>query len=86
MESDKKELSGKFSKQIETKSNRSRVVAGLLAIFLGGLGIHKFYLGKPIQGVIYLVFSWTTIPMIIAFIEGFYYFFMSDKSFESKYS
>ena len=35
-------------------SQKSKVVAGLLAIFLGGLGIHKFYLGYRVPGVIYL--------------------------------
>ncbi len=47
-----------------------KVVYALLAIFLGWLGIHKFYAGKPVQGIIYILFSWTGIPSIIAFIEG----------------
>ena len=47
-----------------------KVVYALLAIFLGWLGIHKFYAGKPVQGIIYILFSWTGIPAIIAFIEG----------------
>ena len=54
-----------------TKSNGfSSFTAALLAIFLGWLGIHKFYAGKPVQGIIYILFSWTGIPSIIAFIEG----------------
>jgi TM2 domain-containing membrane protein YozV len=47
-----------------------KVVYALLAIFLGWLGIHKFYAGKPVQGILYILFSWTGIPAIIAFIEG----------------
>lgn len=47
-----------------------KVVAGVLALLLGGIGIHKFYLGRTIQGVLFLIFSWTFIPGIIAFIEG----------------
>ncbi|BDR58121.1 TM2 domain-containing protein [Xylocopilactobacillus apicola] len=39
----------------------------LLALFFGGLGIHKFYAGFIGKGVLYLVFSWTFIPGIIAF-------------------
>lgn len=35
-------------------SSRSKVAAGLLAIFLGGLGIHKFYLGYLGPGLIIL--------------------------------
>lgn len=45
-------------------------VAVLLALFLGGLGIHKFYLGKTSLGIIYLLFFWTLIPGIIALIEA----------------
>ncbi|MCX4383178.1 MAG: TM2 domain-containing protein, partial [Parabacteroides distasonis] len=31
---------------------KSKTVAAVLAIFVGGLGIHKFYLGKTFQGVV----------------------------------
>ena len=41
----------------------------LLAFFLGGIGIHKFYAGHIILGFIYLIFCWTFIPGFIAFIE-----------------
>ena len=43
----------------------------LLAFFLGGLGIHKFYAGKTGAGIAYLLFCWTFIPGIIALIEFF---------------
>ncbi len=71
---------------IETKTNRNRVVAALLAIFLGGIGVHKFYLGKAGWGIIYFIFSWSFLPAIIGFFEGIVYLFMTDKEFESKYS
>lgn len=48
----------------------NKVVYVLLAIFFGGLGLHKFYAGKASQGVIYLLLCWTFIPAIIGFIEG----------------
>ena len=38
----------------------------LLALFLGGLGIHKFYSGNFVKGVLYFVFSWTFIPSLLA--------------------
>jgi TM2 domain-containing membrane protein YozV len=61
---------------------KSKVVAALLAIFLGGLGIHKFYLGQNLQGVIYLLFCWTFIPALIAFFEGIVYLLNSEESFQ----
>ena len=41
----------------------------LFAAFLGGIGAHKFYAGKIAAGILYLLFFWTCIPVIIAFIE-----------------
>jgi TM2 domain-containing membrane protein YozV len=66
-------------------NGRTKTTAGLLAIFLGGLGVHKFYLGRNIQGVFYLLFCWTFIPAIIGFLEGIVYFSMSDQAFAEKY-
>ena len=67
-------------------SGKSRISAGLLALFLGGFGAHKFYLGKGIQGLLYLLFCWTFIPGIVAFFEAIGFFIMSDASFERKIS
>ena len=65
---------------------KNRYVAAALAFFLGGLGVHKFYLGKTMQGIIYLVFFWTYVPAFIAFVECIMYLFMSDTEFQKKYS
>jgi TM2 domain-containing membrane protein YozV len=67
------------------EGTKSRIAAALLAIFLGGIGIHKFYLGQPFLGILYIVFCWTFIPAIIAFIEGIVYLCMSDMAFARKY-
>lgn len=67
-------------------NNRNKLAAGLLAILLGWIGVHKFYLGQTGQGVIYLLFCWTFIPAIIGFIEGIVYLTMSDQAFAQKYS
>lgn len=40
-----------------------------LCLFLGGVGLHKFYAGKWVQGLLYLAFSWTWVPVGIAFID-----------------
>jgi TM2 domain-containing membrane protein YozV len=65
---------------------RNKLTAGLLAIFLGGLGVHKFYLGQSTAGIIYLVLCWTGIPLVIGFIEGILLLVMSDADFDSKYN
>ena len=49
---------------------RNKTVAGLLAIFLGGFGVHYFYLGMFVKGILSLIFCWTFIPGLIGFIEG----------------
>ena len=64
---------------------KNKVVAGLLAIFLGSLGIHKFYMGKIGMGILYLVFCWTCIPGIIGFIEGIMYLCSNDENFQLKH-
>lgn len=63
---------------------KSKVAAGLLAIFLGGLGIHKFYLGQVGMGILYLVFCWTYIPAVIGLIEGIIYLCSNDHNFQVK--
>lgn len=50
---------------------KNPTTAVVLALFLGGLGIHKFYLNKVGAGIAYLIFCWTYIPALIAFIEAF---------------
>ena len=67
------------------KPAKNRIVAILLALFLGGIGIHKFYLGRPWWGVLYLLFCWTLIPAIASFVELLIYAFTSDEDFYAKY-
>jgi TM2 domain-containing membrane protein YozV len=78
--------------------SKNKVAAGLLAIFLGWLGIHKFYLGFVGPGLVYLLINtigfaitWLLlfIPNLIlgvmAFVEGIIYLVKSDEEFEQLY-
>ncbi|WP_048127579.1 TM2 domain-containing protein [Methanosarcina lacustris] len=65
-------------------SSKNKTVAGLLALFLGGIGIHKFYMNKPLWGLIYILFCWTFIPSIAALIEGLMYLFESEEKFQGR--
>lgn len=63
---------------------KSKIAAGLLGIFLGGIGVHKFYMGKIGMGILYLLFCWTGIPAIVGFIEGIIYLCSNDENFQLK--
>jgi len=77
---------------------KSKIAAGLLAFFLGGLGIHKFYLGFSGPGLVFLLintvgflFTWillfipNIIMGVIAVVEGIIYLTTSDQDFYNRY-
>ncbi len=51
---------------------RDEVVGILLALFLGGFGVHHFYLRRTGLGILYICFSWSPIPWVLGFIECFF--------------
>ena len=51
------QIKSSVSKGSESSSNNNKIVAGLLAVFLGVLGIHRFYLGYKEVGFIQLGIS-----------------------------
>lgn len=65
---------------------KSKTTAVLLALFLGGVGAHKFYLDRSGQAIWYLLFCWTLIPALIALIEVFRLGFMSNEKFDRLYN
>lgn len=78
---------GKSSAQAANpKTEKSKTAATLFAFFLGGLGGHKFYLGAHGWGVLYLLFSWTYIPLILAIIETVRYIVLTEDEFNEKYA
>ncbi|WP_303865660.1 TM2 domain-containing protein [Senegalimassilia anaerobia] len=78
-----------------TVGEKDHVAAGLLALFLGWLGVHKFYLGYNTSGFIMLgtsilggiltlsVASWAI--WVIAIVEGIFYLSKSQSEFEQMY-
>jgi TM2 domain-containing membrane protein YozV len=79
-------------------SSKNKLAAGLLGIFLGGWGIHKFYLGFTGPGLVFLLvntvgFAVTWIFLfipniilgVIGFVEGIIYLTKSDEEFEQLY-
>ena len=54
-----------------TNQAKNPTTAVILALLLGGLGVHKFYLGHNGTGILYLLFFWTGIPALVAFFEAF---------------
>lgn len=62
----------------KTSGLKSKAVFVILALFLGGLGIHRMYLGNWGLGILYLLFCWTGIPMIIAVAEAIVIGFRDD--------
>ncbi|MCI6581183.1 MAG: NINE protein [Oscillospiraceae bacterium] len=72
-------------------NKKEKLVAGLLGILLGSLGIHKFYLGYTKEGVIMLLVSLLTcgigafVMEIIGLIEGIMYLVKSDEEFQAIY-
>lgn len=70
--------------------SKERVTAALLAIFVGGLGIHKFYLGGQRQktaGIIQIAVSIFTCGLgtVIPLIEGILYLTKDDAQFYYEY-
>lgn len=81
------------SGQQQYTTSKSKVVAALLAFFLGEFGIHEFYLGRSGAGVAFLlcfiVTAWMVWPIFIigfiCIIQAISYLCMSDQAFAEKY-
>ena len=61
---------------------KDKTTAILLALFLGGLGIHHFYLGHYGRGILYLIFCWTGIPAILGVVDALIYAFGGGSEFK----
>jgi TM2 domain-containing membrane protein YozV len=86
------------STSVGGEGSKSKITAGLLAIFLGGLGIHKFHLGFTTPGLVFLLTNTVGLILtawlfcipnfvlaVIALVEGIIYLTKSDEEFEQLY-
>jgi len=77
--------------EVATPQESKKLLAGILAIVLGALGIHKFVLGYTKEGVIMLLVSVLSLGIlagisgIIGLIEGIIYLTKSDEEFVEMY-
>ncbi len=65
---------------------KDKNIAAIMAFFFGWMGAHKFYLGQVGAGVVYLVFSWTAIPLMISFIEFIMLALMDKDEFNRRFN
>ena len=75
-------------KQPQGTAQRNRQLAAGLA-WLGVIspisGFHKFYLGQPVWGVVYLLLSWTQIPRVASAVEGVMLLIQSRENFSLRW-
>ncbi len=78
--------------------SQKKIPAGILAILLGGLGVHKFFLGMNREGLVMLALTLLSLPLacvglgfipfvvqVIGIIEGVIYLTKSDQDFYLDY-
>lgn len=53
------------------RSRRTAVILAWLGVLAPVSGFHKFYLGQPFWGTLYLLLSWTPVPRVACAVEGF---------------
>ena len=77
-----------FDKNINMENQENKkVLAGVLALVFGSLGVHKFILGYTKEGIIQLVITFVSCGLagVIPFIEGIIYLTKSDEEFYNTY-
>lgn len=71
---------------IQHRGRVSKLTLMLFTFFFGGVGAHKFYIGKYWQGTLYILFCWTAIPPLIALVELIIYAATSEEQLQERYS
>ena len=72
-------------------SGKSRGIAGLLALLMGALGLHYFYVGKTNAGIVFLLISllscgvFATVTWVISIIQAVLFFTSTQQEFEQRW-
>jgi len=64
---------------------KNRILAGVLAIIIGSLGVHHFYLENWWLAILYLVLSCTGVSALLALVEGIIYLVTPEDRFQRNY-
>jgi TM2 domain-containing membrane protein YozV len=68
------------------KNRQVAVILAFLGVALPVAGFHKFYLGQPLWGIVYLLLSWTPIPHIASAIDAVWYLTQASERFDSNFN
>ena len=77
--------------ELDSNKDDKKIIAGVLGILLGALGVHKFVLGYTTEGLVMLLVSVLTCGIgasvmgIIGLIEGIIYLTKTDAEFNALY-
>jgi TM2 domain-containing membrane protein YozV len=69
-----------------SKNRQVAIILAVASMTIPVAGFHKFYLGQPAWGLVYLLLSWTPIPHIASAIEAVWYLTQDNTHFESKFN
>lgn len=68
------------------KSRKVAVLLALSGVVFPIVGFHKFYLGQPLWGLLYVLLSWTPIPHVAGVLEGIWYLVREEREFNRNFN
>jgi TM2 domain-containing membrane protein YozV len=68
------------------KNRQVAVILAFAGVVIPVAGFHKFYLGQPLWGIVYLLLSWTPIPHIASAIEAVWYLTQASVHFDDNFN